>query len=58
MADHTQSDDDGVDDFAAAYAVGEKVIEMADRLRTAEKFVPGARATWASRWTGSAMRLL
>ncbi|WP_448660313.1 hypothetical protein ACPVPU_07325 [Sphingomonas sp. CJ99] len=40
-------DDELMDDFEAAHRVGEKVLEMADRLSTAQKIVPGSRAAWA-----------
>lgn len=53
MADIPGGDDDDLfDDFDAALAVGRKVIEMADRLKTVEKCVPGARAAWAFEMDG------
>lgn len=36
-----------LDDYAAAYAIGEKVLEMADRLSPVDRVVPGSRANWA-----------
>lgn len=31
-------------EYSAAMMIGERVLEMADRLRTGDKFVPGMRA--------------
>ncbi|AJP73161.1 hypothetical protein [Sphingomonas hengshuiensis] len=36
----------------AAYAVGEKVMEMAERLAPIAKITPGARAAWAFEMDG------
>lgn len=38
------TEDESTDDLIA---VGEKVIEMAERVKTAHKVMPGAQATWA-----------
>lgn len=35
-----------LDEFAASYAVGGKVMEMCDRVRVAHRLVPGAVARW------------
>jgi len=37
---------DDPDNLGAAIDVGEKVMEMADRLRLADRIVPGAHARW------------
>ena len=33
-------------EYEAAYAVGEKVLEMCDRVKPMNAIVPGTRATW------------
>lgn len=35
-----------LDDFQAAVDIGQKVIEMADRLEPVDRVTPGAQATW------------
>lgn len=53
MADIPGGDDDELfDDFGASLAVGQKVIEMAERLKLGEKFVKGAVAKWAFEMDG------
>lgn len=39
-------DDQELDDFDAAYALGQKVLEMADRLKVIEHITPGAAASY------------
>jgi hypothetical protein len=39
-------DEDLLFDDDAAYRVGAKVIEMAERLKDVAAAIPGARATW------------
>ena len=39
-------DDDLCDDFEAAYRIGTKIIEAAERVAEMHKIVPGSRATW------------
>ena len=39
-------EDDLCSDFEAAYRVGSKVIEAAERVAEMHKIVPGSRATW------------
>ncbi len=46
MADHEQTQDEFVDDFEAAYRVGSKIIEAAERCRDMHKILGGAQATW------------
>jgi len=41
-----------IDDFEGEYRVGAKVIEMAERVQTADKVVPGAQAKWGSEMDG------
>lgn len=38
--------DDPLLSFADAYAIGEKIVEMADRVRSIDPAVPGAVAKW------------
>lgn len=53
MADiPTGEDDELFDDFDTSLAVGQKVIEMAERLKLGEKFVKGAVAKWAFEMDG------
>lgn len=44
---------EGLTDFGSAYVIGEKVIEMADRLKPADKIVPGTVATYAFELDGT-----
>lgn len=46
MADIPTGDDDLFDDFDAIVFLGRKCIEMAERVKTAEKFAEGAKATF------------
>lgn len=39
-------EDDLCSDFEAAYRVGDKVIEMAERVLVAHKCAPGSSAAW------------
>jgi len=39
-------DDDLCDDLEAAYRIGTKIIEAAERVAEMHKIVPGSRATW------------
>ncbi len=40
-------DEQELDEFQAALELGEKLMEMADRLEPIERIQPGAQATWA-----------
>lgn len=58
MADIPLGDDDeGLDDFTAAHFLGQQVIEMAERAKTADKIVPGAVATYAFEMDGQIYKL-
>lgn len=46
MADHDQMQDEFLNDWDAAYRVGSKIIEAAERCRDMHKIVGGAQATW------------
>lgn len=37
-------DDEGILGFDAAYQIGERIVEMADRVRKLDPMVPGAQA--------------
>ena len=39
-------DDELYSDHEAAYRVGSKIIEAAERVAAMHKIVPGSRATW------------
>lgn len=39
-------ENDPMDDFAAAANIGEKVLEMVDRLKVAHACAPGSVARW------------
>lgn len=47
---HGDDDDEpeySLEDNEAAYEIGGKVVEMADRVRVAHRVAPGAEAHWA-----------
>jgi len=50
MTDVDDGVDDGVDEWVdddtAAFRVGAKVIEAAERLKDVDAAIPGAQATW------------
>lgn len=48
MADKISlSEAEYVSEFGAAFRLGEKVMEMADRLLVAHRCAPGSQASWA-----------
>lgn len=47
-----------VSEYAAASAIGERIIDMADRLRTTDKVVPGTVASTAFKLDGIELALL
>jgi hypothetical protein len=40
------TEEEYLDEFGAAFRVGEKVIEAAERVAELHKIVPGSRAAW------------
>lgn len=46
-------EDDLCSDFEAAYRVGSKVIEMAERVLVAHKCAPGSSAAWGFEMDGT-----
>jgi hypothetical protein len=40
------SDDDSLLGWGDAYAVGEKIVEMCDRVKKLDKVAPGVQAKW------------
>jgi hypothetical protein len=52
------SDDDAMLSFSDAYAIGEKIVEMADRVRVGSKIVPGAQAKWGFEMDGDRFEVI
>lgn len=47
MADKISvTEEEFLDDFGAAFRLGDKVMEMAERVLLAHKCAPGAQAVW------------
>lgn len=50
-------DDLDFDDWGASHAMGNKVLEMVDRLKVAHAVAPGAVATWCFEVDGQRYKL-
>lgn len=58
MADDPLSEPQDLDDFAAAYHLGGKVLKMVDRLLPINSITPGAQATYSFEVDGCTFKIV
>lgn len=58
MSDIPEDDDLPMLSMDDAYAIGEKVMEMADRVKAVNPAVPGVRANWCFTVDGTRFQMI